>query len=215
SNGAGVEKRADLHLEYAIVVEVLVEFPVGQKKAAAERRGPFAAVDGGGVAAEPKIVVAIEAELEKVVERRRARCSARAEARSYGKVVALGPRKPIGEERAAQPGKRAGAARSFREIAAAASLGGGLNGEARLRNAQQGTICAEPCRERSGVAEERFLHGPEGPGQILEVASGGFEPCAPAPIFIYERTEFSAGTEAAKIQIGEWWGSEGFREVPV
>src|ERR1700674_3223675 len=75
-NVAGIEERTKLNGEEAVAVNVLVHLPVRQEIAAAKRSRALAASGGAGVAAQPQIIVALDAELEELVEGHAAQRSA-------------------------------------------------------------------------------------------------------------------------------------------
>src|SRR5258707_7309138 len=94
-DAAGVEEWTKLHSEETIAVNVLVHAEVRQKIAAAKRRGALAAVGSASVAAQPQIVVALDAELEELIERHAAQRGACANAGAQFVVVAGGARQPV------------------------------------------------------------------------------------------------------------------------
>src|SRR5882762_3876663 len=67
-NRTPIKKWAELHGEKTVLINVFVHLPIGQKKSPPKRSGPFAAVESSRVAAQPKVVVALDAQFEQFVE---------------------------------------------------------------------------------------------------------------------------------------------------
>src|SRR5215813_8858600 len=98
SNRPGVKKRAKLHGEDAIPINVLVQFPVGQKELSPEWRGALSSVRRAAVSAEPEIIVAFDTQLKKLVESDLSRSRARTNLEMHLIVISLGFGKPAGAE---------------------------------------------------------------------------------------------------------------------
>src|SRR4029077_3948641 len=94
-NAAVVQEGTKFHGEYPIAVNILVHLPIGEEVAAAEGRGPLAPAGGARVAAQPQVIVALDAELEKLVEWHGAQRGAGANTRAHLEVVAAGAWQPM------------------------------------------------------------------------------------------------------------------------
>src|SRR5450432_3096280 len=101
-----VDKRAQIHREKPVPVDVLVHFPVRQKVAPPQRCRSLASVARPRMPAQPQIVVPLDAQLKQLVERNVAKRFARANLRLYFVVVTLRLRKPVRAKRPARGTER-------------------------------------------------------------------------------------------------------------
>src|SRR6266849_5870721 len=195
-DGAGVEKGAQLDGENAIAVDILVQLPVGQEVAAAERRCALATAGGAGMSAKPEIVVAFDAELKEVVDGGAAERATCAQAGARLVVVAGGSREPASVEGSA---RRTEGSQILREGSTNACFGTGIEGEAPLGHADERTIGAQPERKGGCVGEEGLFRGGNGTIQVAKGTIGNFDTGAPTPLPIRNGMELSTTGNAAQI----------------
>src|SRR5262245_47233064 len=106
------------------------------------------------MATKPEIVVALDAQLEQLVQRGLAHRAARANVRLHFVVIAFSLRKPVRHKRPAQRSKRS---QAVRESTARLCLRGRIQREPPLGHAHEHSLDAKPSGKRSARGEEGSL----------------------------------------------------------
>src|SRR5262249_3144148 len=102
---AVVQERAQFEADECVVIDLLVEFPVGEEIVTSQRGAAFASVASSDVRPQPEVVIALEAENEELVEGDFSEGFAHANLSLHFVVLAAGLRKPVDAERTLEPGE--------------------------------------------------------------------------------------------------------------
>ena len=201
-------------MQETILIDGLVQLPIGKKKSPPERSSALTAVQSSRVTTKPEVIVAFDAQFEQFIERRVAGGCACANLRCDLIVIALGTRKPMRAKRSAERGERS---ELLAKLPAGLGLGRGIESEATLRHAHEGSLDAQPCGNRGSAGEEGALGGRSVTAQISKIPIGDLRAGAPAPAGIHQGMRFDSHCGTAHVQVRERRAraKKSFGQIPI